>query len=210
MRIVEVPMSYSERVGESKLRVLRDGVRFLYAIRDAAMLYRPSRIFGLAAAACVVVGVFWGLYPLEFYTRNGRLEEWMIYRLLLCGFLVTGAFTLLTGGVLADRILSLVYRRRQQTFVSGLFDGLLSSSHLWLAAAAFVALATMLVAPGLVEYGRTGHVSLHWSRAVTAVFLLQLAVFAVVNGILQQVVALWSRQLSSPGALDVNPSGDRV
>ena len=28
-RVVEIPMSYAERVGESKLRVLRDGVRFL-------------------------------------------------------------------------------------------------------------------------------------------------------------------------------------
>jgi glycosyltransferase involved in cell wall biosynthesis len=70
MRIVETPMSYAERVGQSKLSVLRDGVRFLYAIRDAAMLYRPSRVFRLAAAACVMVGLFWGAYPVEFYPRT--------------------------------------------------------------------------------------------------------------------------------------------
>jgi glycosyltransferase involved in cell wall biosynthesis len=199
MRIVEVPMSYAERVGESKLHVLRDGVRFLYAIRDAAMLYRPSRIFGLAAAAAIIAGLVWGAYPLEFYLWNGRLEEWMIYRLLLCGFLVTFAFTLLTGGVVADRILALVYRRREQTFVSELIDGLLTARRLWIAAIVFAAIALALVWPGLLEYARTGHVTLHWSRAVTGVFLLQLSVFSIVNAVLQKIVALWHSQLASHG-----------
>jgi glycosyltransferase involved in cell wall biosynthesis len=199
MRIVETPMSYAERVGESKLSVLRDGVRFLYAIRDAAMLYRPSRVFGLAAAACVMVGLFWGAYPVEFYLANRRLEEWMIYRLLLCGFLLTCAFTLLTAGVLADRVLSLVYRRRQQTFVSELFDRLLNGPRLLVGAGLFAAVAMVLVWPGLVEYVQTRHVTLHWSRAVTAVFLLQLAVFATVNTVLQKVIELWKGQLSAAG-----------
>ena len=63
LRIVEVPMPYAERVGESKLRVLRDGVRFFLAIADATLLYRPSRIFRLGALVCVMAAIFWGLYP---------------------------------------------------------------------------------------------------------------------------------------------------
>ena len=208
MRIVEIPMSYSERVGESKLHVLRDGIRFLYAIRDAAMLYRPSRIFGLGAVACVLVGLFWGSYPLEFYLRNGRLEEWMIYRLLLCGLLLTCAFTLLSAGVLADRVLSLVYRRRHETFVCGLFDRLLSGPRLFLAAAVSAALAVLLVWPGLLEYARTGQVTLHWSRAASAVFLLQLSMFSIVNAVLQKVVELWRGQLTA-GAADERDANSR-
>lgn len=195
MCIVEVPMSYAERVGESKLHVLRDGVRFLNAIRDAAMLYRPTRLFGLAAAAALIVSLFWGSYPVEFYARNGRLEEWMIYRLLLCGFLVTCAFTLISGGVLADRVLALVYRRRQQPFFWQLLDRLLTAKRLWIAAVVLGFIALAFVWPGLVQYGQTGHVTLHWSRAVMAVFLLQLAVFSMVNAVLQKVVALWQGQL---------------
>ena len=200
VRIVEVPMSYSERVGESKLHVLRDGVRFLYAIRDAAMLYRPSRMFGVAAVAAVLIGLFWGAFPLEFYLRNGRLEEWMLYRLLLCGFLMTFAFTLTTAGVLADRILALVYRRRQQAFFPELLERALTARRLIVAAIVFVIGATVLIWPGLVEYVRTGHVTLHWSRAVTAVFLLQLAVFSLVNAVLEKIVALWQGQLVGAGS----------
>ena len=63
LRIVEVPMPYAERVGESKLRVLRDGVRFLLAISDASLLYQPGRIFRLGALFCVVAAMFWAFTP---------------------------------------------------------------------------------------------------------------------------------------------------
>jgi glycosyltransferase involved in cell wall biosynthesis len=116
-RVVEVPMPYADRVGASKLRVMRDGVRFLFAIRDAALLYQPAKVFLWTAVLFVVAGLAWGVYPAAFYWRNQRLEEWMIYRLLLCGLLLTAAFSLLSAGVLADQVLSLVYRRRKKPFL---------------------------------------------------------------------------------------------
>jgi len=193
--VVEVPMPYAERVGESKLRVLRDGVRFLMSIQDAALLYQPSRIFGLTAGVCLLAGLLWGLYPAEFYWRNGRLEEWMIYRLLLCGLLFTCTSTLVLAGVLADRVLSLVHHRTKVSFLNSVFDRLLTPARLWTVAAAAALVALVLVWPGLVEYVRTGHVTLHWSRPVAAVFLLQFAVFAVVHAVLEKVVELWKGQL---------------
>lgn len=201
MRVVEVPMPYAERVGESKLSVLRDGVRFLYAIRDAAMLYRPSRMFGIAAVVSLLVAAFWGAFPLEFYLKNGRLEEWMIYRLLLCGFLVTCALIMVSAGVLSDRVLSLVYRRRHESFAWGLFDRLLSGTRLLIGAGCAVLFGVVLVWPGLVDYAQTGHVYLHWSRVAAAVFLLQLAVVAATHAVLQKIVGLWKDQLTQRGAL---------
>jgi len=195
MRIVEVPMAYAERVGESKLRVMRDGVRFLLAIRDAAMLYRPGRIFGLAAVACAVAATALGVYPVEFYLANGRLEEWMSFRLLLCGFLFTGGFTLLSAGVLADRVLSLVYRRRDESFVSGLFDRLLNRRRLVVISAAFALLALTLLWPVVRDYVQSGALQMHWTRAASIVFLLQLSVVAAANAVLQKTIDLWREQL---------------
>ena len=43
LKIVEVDMPYHERAGTSKLRVVKDGFRFLKVIVEAAFLYRPSR-----------------------------------------------------------------------------------------------------------------------------------------------------------------------
>jgi glycosyltransferase involved in cell wall biosynthesis len=195
-RIVEVPMAYAERIGESKLRVIRDGVRFLFAIRDAVLLFQPSRIFGLAATFCVIAGLLWSAYPVEFYWRNRRLEEWMIYRLLLCGFLFNSALILLCAGVLGDRVLALVYRRKHETFFSAVFDRLLHRSRLACLGLAAAAAALWIVWPGLVEYATTGHVSLHWSRPIAALFLLQGAVFTAVYGVLHKILDLWRGQLA--------------
>jgi hypothetical protein len=55
--------------------------------------------------------------------------------------------------------------------------------------------ALVLMWGGLVDYVTTGHTDLHWSRAVVAVFLLQVALIAGVVAVLRQVVALWKQQL---------------
>jgi glycosyltransferase involved in cell wall biosynthesis len=195
LRIVEVPMSYAERVGESKLHVLRDGVRFLLAIRDALLLYRPTRFFGVLAGASLLGALFWGLYPVEFYAQNRRLEEWMVYRLLLAGFLVTSSSFLVSAGILADRILSLVHGRRRVSFLTSMVEGALSRRNLLIAAAISAACAIVLVLPGLLEYVRTGHVAIHWSRPLAALFLLQSSVLAATHAVLQKIVGLWKEQI---------------
>jgi hypothetical protein len=202
LRIVEVPMPYAERIGESKLRVLKDGVRFLLAIGDAAFLFQPGRIFRFAALVCVLTGVFWGLYPAEYYVRNQRLEEWMIYRLLLCGLLFTSAFTLTCGGVLADDMLSLLRRRRRASFVSYVFDHLLNRGRSWILALVALAAGLLLVWPGLVQYAETGAVTIHWSRPVAAVFLLQVALVSLVHGVLRTVLGLWKGELAHASTID--------
>ena len=47
IKILEIPMRYEERVGESKLGVIRDGIRFLKTIIDIALTYEPFKFFGL-------------------------------------------------------------------------------------------------------------------------------------------------------------------
>jgi glycosyltransferase involved in cell wall biosynthesis len=199
LRIVEVPIPYAERVGESKLKVLRDGVRFLLAIADALLLYRPGRLFGLGAALCLAGGGFWGVYPMEFYARHHSLEEWMVYRLLLCGFLGTCAFACMSTGVLVEYTLSLVYRRPRETFWSRISASLFSRRHLLGFGAFTFAAALAVTGSGLVEYARTAHVSMHWSRAIVGVFLLQLSLLALVHAVMHKVIGLWRGQLDDAG-----------
>jgi hypothetical protein len=46
LRVEEVPMPYEERIGRSKLSVLRDGLRFLDIMLFSAAFFRPRRVFG--------------------------------------------------------------------------------------------------------------------------------------------------------------------
>jgi len=51
VRMVEVAIPYSERIGRSKLSVVRDGMRFGQSIVWTALNYNPARIFGLVGFA---------------------------------------------------------------------------------------------------------------------------------------------------------------
>ena len=90
LRLVEIPMPYAERVGRSKLSVVRDGVRFLTVILQAATCYRPARPLLVAATPLVAATALLAFGPVAMYLREGRIEEWMIYRVLLASLLVTG------------------------------------------------------------------------------------------------------------------------
>jgi glycosyltransferase involved in cell wall biosynthesis len=195
MRIAEIPMAYAERVGESKLHVFRDGLRFFRAIADAMLLYRPSRAFNLVAVLSGLVGAAWALYPMEFYARERRLEEWMVYRIVLCTFLFSSTILLVGSGVVADSVLSLVHRRLFRSFGGGVAGWLFSPNRLCWAAVISGLGAVGFVWPGLVEYATTGQVTLHWSRMMVGTCFLQTALFAVIAAILQRVVCLWKGQI---------------
>ena len=176
LRLVELPMPYAERIGRSKLHVLRDGMRFLGAIVHAAMRYRPARplllIAGLLALAALTV-IF---MPLGFWLRFGRLEEWMIYRILLGSLLMTTVALFVSSAVVADRIASVAHRRPAAAngltaWLSRFFTRRARRFEVVLLCGTAVA----LVWPGLVEYTTTRQVEMHWSRAALASLLLVIA-----------------------------------
>jgi len=56
LKLVEVPIPYKERLGRSKLNIVRDGLRFLQTIIWTAMNYNPVRILGGIGAVLVAIG----------------------------------------------------------------------------------------------------------------------------------------------------------
>jgi glycosyltransferase involved in cell wall biosynthesis len=99
LRMIEVPIPYSERVGRSKLKVLRDGIRFAQSIIWTALNYNPARPLGLlgiallaiaAAIAAALVTV-----RLTGSTSIGPLGAFALFAGLVCG--VAGATILALG-----------------------------------------------------------------------------------------------------------------
>ena len=107
LRVIEIPMPYEERIGESKLRAAQDGVRFLRTIVEGVLCYQPERPFLIGFAVCLVAGLCLAAYPVEFYITNGRVEEWMIYRFLVCLLLGTVGHQLLAAAAIAGRMATL-------------------------------------------------------------------------------------------------------
>jgi hypothetical protein len=200
LELLEVPMPYAERVGDSKLSVLRDGVRFLLSIGRAAAIYRPARPLLLVAGVLAAGALAVGLGPSLFWLRHGRLEEWMIYRILLALLLGTGTALGVSTAVVADQIASIAHGRPATTQgVTGLLRRHLGRRGALAAAGVLVAAAVAICWPGIVEYATTGHVLMHWSRAVLASLLVVLAMTLTSTVILSETIDLIRAQRGGGG-----------
>ncbi|MDD4789416.1 MAG: hypothetical protein PHO07_19780, partial [Pirellulales bacterium] len=151
--------------------------------------------FLMAFAVCLVAGMLWAAYPLEYYIAERRVEDWMIYRFLVCGLLASAGYQLLAGTALAHRMARFgPPRQAAESFwpvlVARLFEGWPLVAFITFCTAASLA----VLWPGLAEYAATGHVQMHWSRLVTGTFGLVVASQGVVAGILMRVLDIWQIQ----------------
>jgi glycosyltransferase involved in cell wall biosynthesis len=195
LRVMEVPMRYEERIGRSKLSVVRDGLRFFRTIIEGVLCYRPEKIFMLGFAVCALVLMLLAANPTEFYLRNRQLEDWMIYRFVACSLLGSVGWLLLLATGLAHRAARLSRRRADATpFWSALVSGLLRGPLLAGLTITFTLAASLFLRPGLAEWFFTGQVTLHWSRLMAGAFCLLTAVQTGVFAVLMRVVAIWTSE----------------
>lgn len=170
LTIVERPMTYEERIGESKLSVVRDGVRFLRTIIEMTLMWRPVRLFAGCAILCLAVMTLLALHPIESWLRTRTVGEGMIYRLLFCSLLGCFGVTLLSGSVIVNLVSDLVRKTapRTRTFTAAILDRLYSWKALAVMALVSVPLVGWLVGPGVGTWVSSGYVAIHWTRVVLA------------------------------------------
>ncbi len=169
MTIVERPMSYEERIGESKLHVVRDGVRFLRTIFEMSLMWRPAKFFISAAVACLMVVILLALHPVEMWLTQGHLQEDMIYRLLFCAFTGMLGAALLSGGVVSELLHGLwTDRPRARTFGFALVEKVYTVGGFCVVSILVVPILTALVGHGVWTRVTAGYVHEHWSRVVLA------------------------------------------
>ena len=173
LNTLEVPIPYDVRAGRSKLRVVKDGVRFFSSMLTVSRLYNPLKLFGLLGTVVVVAAFLLGIGPVVHYLAVRRVEETAIYRLFtIMMLLVTGA-NLFTFGAFCNQVLTLLYPQRPpQRSVWGniLLRGRLVRSAGRIGAA-FMVSAVLLNTRGIIEYLLTRHVQAHWSYILTGATL---------------------------------------
>ena len=135
LKVVELPVPYKERVGRSKLSVVRDGMRFLQTILWTALNYNPVRILGglgalLFGLALVIVIVILGL-RLSGVTVLGPWGVGFSYAAVLLGMAGINLFAL---GVTFNYLVSLFHKRpiRQGLFGRPIFKTPLERHFWWI------------------------------------------------------------------------------
>jgi glycosyltransferase involved in cell wall biosynthesis len=140
IKMAEIPIPYSERVGRSKLSVVRDGSIFLRSIAWTVLAYNPVRILGLfglggvIAAAIVALGLV--IARLIGITSIGPWGVAALFLALVSAVLGTGLFAL---GATFNYLVSLFYKQpiRQGLFGKPIFKEPLENSFGWLGLASF-------------------------------------------------------------------------
>jgi glycosyltransferase involved in cell wall biosynthesis len=124
IRIVEVPIAYDERVGQSKLSILHDGTRFLQSIIWTALLYNPVRILGMVgiAATLVALAILGGLVALRLQGVTTLGIGWA-FALFAAQVLAVTGVALFALGAMFNYLVSLFHRRsiRQGLFGRPIF-----------------------------------------------------------------------------------------
>ena len=139
IKIEEVPIPYSERVGRSKLSVIRDGRIFLQSMVWTALSYNPVRILGMFGLAGVGTAglIFLGLVIARL---NGitTLGSWGVVALFTALVTVVSGVNIFALGVTFNYLVSLFYKKpiRQGLFGKPIFKTPLDQQFGWMGIAA--------------------------------------------------------------------------
>jgi len=196
-KIVEIDMPYHEREGESKLHPAKDGLRFLRAILDAALLYRPARPLAILGCLWLALAVALMVTPTAYYLRHHAVQEWMIYRFVVGHLAGTLAGLLLCASYLTGRMVAIALRDVEGKRGSrNLLDWFFSNWLPWLVPPLLLVGGGLLVLPSFLELVRTGSTYEHWSRFIAMSFCWELASIIAVTAVIDYVLGLLSAQLA--------------
>lgn len=111
IKMIEVPIRYEERDGESKLSVVNDGLRFLFSILGTASVYNPVRLLGALSIVAVLLAAL-AVLPWLIAVSNGVEDRAGYANLLFVAMtLAIVAVNLFSIGTVFNYIVSLFHRR---------------------------------------------------------------------------------------------------
>ena len=177
IQMVEVPIPYDERVGSSKLNVVRDGSLFLQSMVWTVLTYNPVRIFGIIGligiifALAVAFGVI--IARISGTTSLGSWGVAAVYAAMVAGIAGISLFAL---GSTFNYLVSLFYEQpiRQGLFGRPIFDPSLDHYFGWIGLLALVG--------GLVLGGISTILGVNgWDIARLWLYLLGSAMFILVG-----------------------------
>jgi hypothetical protein len=145
--------------------------------------------------ASLMLVLLMALHPVEHYFSTQRVEEWMIYRFVVCHVLGSFALLLLLATALSNEMATFGPRRREATpFWPAFVSVLLRWPTVGILMGTLSAASLVLLWPGIVEFVGTGKVHMHWSRLIAGAFTVFSAAQTAVFALLMKVISIWQRE----------------
>jgi glycosyltransferase involved in cell wall biosynthesis len=190
IRIAEIPIPYSERVGRSKLSVVRDGSLFMQSMLWTALSYNPVRILGLLGLGGLGIAGIVFLWIL-FVRSQGvtTLAPWGVAALFLALISTVTGVNLIALGITFNYLVALFYKKpiRQGLFGKPIFTTPLDKQFGWMGLVAIflgpiIALVALLVGANSWEIGRL------WFYMVCSALIFLVGVQLVVYWLLLRIL----------------------
>jgi hypothetical protein len=196
IRIVEIDMPYEERAGESKLRIVKDGLRFLGVILRVSLLYRPSRLLGIAGIFFLALACGLMAGPCVYYAEHRMVEPWMIYRFLVSDLSGISACLIFCASFLADRMVVIALTGevagRKTRWTTRFFQ----SRWYWLLPVGSAGIGVALVLSSVIQRLRTGGTDEHWSRYAVMTFWMSAALILTVTRVMDYLLSLVAERIA--------------
>ncbi|HNS63035.1 MAG TPA: hypothetical protein PKN11_01320, partial [Anaerolineaceae bacterium] len=196
LKVVEVPIPYSERVGRSKLSALRDGTIFLQSMVWTVMAYNPVRILGMIGLGGVAVALLVGLglviARLSGITTLGPWGVMAIFFGMVSGVTGVGVFAF---GATFNYLVSLFYEQpiRQGVFGKPVFKKPLERNFGWMGAIALI-LGIVIAIISLVIGIGTDDILRMWFYLLGSALLILTGAQMVIYWLLMRVLAELSQR----------------
>lgn len=101
-----VPIKAARRVGKSKIKIFKDGPRFLLIILKVATFFSPLKVFIPASIAMFTVGVGYGLFKIVFLASRYGPTSAMLMTMAILVFLV---------GLVSEQVAQLRFEVRESS-----------------------------------------------------------------------------------------------
>lgn len=196
LKLAEVPIPHSERLGDSKLGVLRDGARFLNAIVWTALTYNPVRILGLAGMAGVALtALLLGGLLVARLSGVTEIDRWGVFAVTTALVSAVAGVSLFNLGAMFNYLVSLFQKRpiRQGLFGRPVFARPLER-HFWWMGGALILAGTAVGAASLLLSVGGWDISRLWLWLLGAALLILVGVQFVISFVVMRVLDELSRR----------------
>jgi hypothetical protein len=196
LRVVEVPITYKERIGRSKLNIVRDGSRFLKTILWTSLEYNPVRILGMIGLVAVGLAALLGLIILGLRLQGvTQLGPWGVGGLFSAAVLSVAGVSFFCLGATFNYLITLFRRRpvQQGLFGRPIFTPPLDRHFGWLGTVTVVG-GSLLGAATLVLSFSGWDLNRIWFWLLGSAMLVMIGLQLVVSWILMRVLETLSER----------------
>jgi hypothetical protein len=190
LRVVEVPIAYRERIGRSKLSVVRDGSRFLATILWTALEYNPVRVLGLVGVLALGIAAAIGLALISLRLQGvSQLGTWGVFSLFAALVLGVTGVSIFSLGATFNYLVSLHHRQPVRRGLLGrpLFDPSVDHHFGWLGA--LVGLGGIVLGGASLALTTQGRELTHlWFWLLVSAMLVLIGLQLVISWVLMRVL----------------------